>query len=177
MICMPLSSVIACAAQFGAYPDSDAGDDHHRGATARHPACCLSGSAQVARPARKSAHPVSIPYPFPVTLPRHPELRRASYRSLNRECAFAFCHTGSRHRVAARALQLALSSATKVGYSRGQCGKTALSERGGLARTPVRAGRLPEAAWQPELSCVPTNLQSRFVRAWGMSSRPRMPVS
>lgn len=176
MICMPLSSVIACAAQFGAYPDPAAGDDHRQDATARHPACCLSGVAQVDRPARKSAHPVSVSYPFPATLPRHPELRRASYRSLNQEYASAFCHTGSRHRVAARALQLALSSATKVGYSRGQCDKTALCALDGL-RTPGRTGRLPEAVRQPELSCVVANLQSRFVTTWGMSSRPRMPVS
>lgn len=149
MICMPLSSVIAHAARPGAYPGSAVGSHHHRTTVVQPLPWRELGVAPVARAARKSAHFVSFPYPLSITLPRQPELRRASHRfSLSHRIA-TFYRDGSCANAAARALQvrLGLSSATKVGYSRGQCGEATLPAREGLARTPRwYVGPVPDAA-------------------------------
>lgn len=180
MIRMSLSSVIARAAQSGAYPGAAAGSHACWATIVRHSLRGSNGAVRFARPARKSAHSVSFPSPLTTIVPRQPELRGASHRSLLSQGFGVFHRADSCPDAAARALQvrLGLSSATKVGYSRRQCGETALAPLEGRARMPGwGAGPWPSPRDNPDYPARQAASKRSASGARGMSSRPRMPVS
>lgn len=125
MTCMSLSGVIASPTWFAALPAVAEAGRALRVTFAQRFVRHLFIEMPSRRIARKSAHSVSFPlFSLSILFCRSEQLHASM------GCAFAWlidsarrCLTGT-----ARALQwhLALSSATKVGYSRGRCGGTPL---------------------------------------------------